>query len=95
ITPSEVSLINHEGEPVNLLFAEKITVNPLEEARLSLYKENLKRTDVPIRPFEELQGETWEEQVLSIKDKMCKNRLDQISLLQSYYILEERLNERL
>ncbi|CAG8753715.1 6017_t:CDS:2, partial [Racocetra persica] len=36
-------------------------------------------------------GETWEDQVIYIRDKMRQNCLDQVSLLQCYYLLGERL----
>ncbi|CAG8710690.1 19910_t:CDS:1 [Racocetra fulgida] len=82
---------NNEGDPVSFVFSEDITTIPLEQARMSLYLDDLKRTDLPTRFLEEVHGETWKDQVTYIGDKMRQNRLDQISLLQYYYLLGERL----
>ncbi|CAG8852294.1 6554_t:CDS:1, partial [Racocetra persica] len=68
-----------------------ITTISLEQARMSLYLNDLKRIDISTRSLEEVHGETWEDQVIYIRDKMCQNRLDQVSLLQYYYLLGEWL----
>ncbi|KAF0449659.1 hypothetical protein F8M41_002441 [Gigaspora margarita] len=72
---------DHEGKPVSLLFSQDITNNPLEDARMSLYLENLRRTDISTRPFEEVYGETWKDQITDIRNKMRQSHLDQVSLL--------------
>ncbi|CAG8576567.1 5631_t:CDS:1 [Ambispora leptoticha] len=91
ITNDTIMCYNREGEPVLFEFSQEITTISLEQARMSLYLNDLKRTDIPTRSLEEVHGETWEDQVIYIRDKMRQNRLDQVSLLQYYYLLGERL----
>ena len=89
ITNNSISCYNHEGEPVTFVFAQDITNKPMEEARISLYLSDLNRIDIPLRVLEEVYGKTWDDQIVYIRDKLRENRLDQISLLQFYYYLEE------
>ncbi|CAG8748019.1 33333_t:CDS:2 [Gigaspora margarita] len=65
---------NYEGEPVSFLFSQDITTDPLEDARMLLYLEDLKRTDISTRPFEKcmyyyLLGERLEAQFWSLNAK--------------------------
>ncbi|CAG8777276.1 32499_t:CDS:2 [Gigaspora margarita] len=69
---------DHEGKPVFFLFSQDITTNLLEDAWMSL-------------PFEEVNGKIWEDQITDIRNKMHQSWLDQVSLLQYYYLLEEWL----
>ncbi|CAG8831660.1 5499_t:CDS:1 [Gigaspora margarita] len=94
ITNNSISCYNHEGEPVTFAFAQDITIKPMEEARISLYLSNLNRIDIPSQVLEEVYGKTWDDQIVYIRDKLRENRLDQISLLQFYYFLGERLEEK-
>ncbi|KAF0528476.1 hypothetical protein F8M41_013166 [Gigaspora margarita] len=89
ITNNSISCYNHEGEPVTFAFAQDITIKPMEEARMSLYLSDLNRIDIPIRVLEKVYGETWDDQIVYIRDKLRENRLDQISLLKFYYFLGE------
>ncbi|CAG8828679.1 34671_t:CDS:2, partial [Racocetra persica] len=89
ITNDTIICYNHEGEPVLFEFSQEITTISLEQARMSLYLNDLKKIDIPTRSLEEVYGETWEDQVIYIRDKMRQNRLDQVSLLQCYYLLGE------
>ncbi|CAG8806378.1 8915_t:CDS:2, partial [Racocetra fulgida] len=91
IIDNTIMCYNNEGDPVFFVFSEDITTILLEQARMSLYLDDLKRTDLPTRSLEEVHGKIWEDQVTYIRDKMRQNRLDQISLLQYYYLLGEWL----
>ncbi|CAG8713658.1 7284_t:CDS:2 [Racocetra persica] len=73
ITNDTIMCYDHEGEPVSLILSEDLTTIPLEQVRMSLYLDDLKRTDI------------------STRNKMHQNRLDQVSLLQYYYLLGEWL----
>ncbi|CAG8791799.1 71_t:CDS:2, partial [Dentiscutata erythropus] len=44
---------NYKDEHVSFLFSQNITTNLLEDAQVLLYLENLKRTDISTRSFEE------------------------------------------
>ncbi|KAF0446146.1 hypothetical protein F8M41_002976 [Gigaspora margarita] len=84
ITNDSIMCYDHEGKPVFFLFSQDITTNSLEDAWISLYLENLRRTDIFTRPFEEVNGKTWKDQITDIRNKMRQSQLDQVSLLQYY-----------
>ncbi|CAG8827105.1 16192_t:CDS:2, partial [Racocetra persica] len=67
ITNDTIMCYNREGEPILFEFSQEITTISLEQARMSLYLNNLKRIDIPTRSLEE------------------------VSLLQCYYLLGEWL----
>ncbi|KAF0332939.1 hypothetical protein F8M41_018211 [Gigaspora margarita] len=94
ITNNSILCYNHERESVTFAFAQDITIKPMEEAQMSLYLSDLNRIDIPIRVLEKVYDETWDDQIVYIQDKLRENRLDQISLLQFYYFLGERLEEK-
>ncbi|CAG8792381.1 40186_t:CDS:1, partial [Gigaspora margarita] len=63
-------------KPVSFLFSQNITTNLLEDAQILLYLDNLKRTNISIRPFEEVYGETWKDQITDIGNKMHQSHLN-------------------
>ncbi|CAG8657320.1 11952_t:CDS:2, partial [Cetraspora pellucida] len=53
ITNDTIMYYNHEDEPVLFEFSQEITTISLEQARMSLYLNDLKRIDIPTRSLEE------------------------------------------
>ncbi|CAG8611019.1 11566_t:CDS:2 [Cetraspora pellucida] len=94
ITQDNISCYNKEGEAVSLDFTEEITTGPLENAKMSFYLNDLWRMDTPTQSLIEVTGETWDEQVLYLRNRIRNEKLDPLTLLQCYYFIGERLAEK-
>ncbi|CAG8764111.1 7470_t:CDS:2 [Dentiscutata erythropus] len=85
---------NKEGQNVDIFFGEDITTILIKKARLSLLLEDIRIKDISNRLLKEIVGDKWEDRVVYIRDKIQKSYLDQISLLEYYYFLDEYLEVR-
>ncbi|CAG8569266.1 17879_t:CDS:2 [Cetraspora pellucida] len=94
ITKDSISCYNKKGEAMSLDFPDKITTEPLENAKMSFYLNDLWRMDIPTQSLIGVAGETWDEQVLYLRNRIRNKKLDPSTLLQFYYFIGKRLAEK-
>ncbi|CAG8567798.1 4825_t:CDS:1, partial [Scutellospora calospora] len=87
ITNDTFSCYDKEGRIVDLKYDQGITTEPMEQARLSLFLNDLWQMEVPMRVLDNVKGETWEDQITLLRDKIKNTCPDPVNLLQYYYLL--------